>query len=260
MRQLKTANLLGVQVHRVDRAEIIAYVQRRALGQDRGTVLYVNAHCLNVAQTDPEYREILNRANLVYPDGIGAVWASRALGGRRLQKSTGRDWIHPLCHLAASQGLKLFLLGGKPGIAEAARKKLCQRWPDLQIVGVCDGYFIGKSQTEVIADIARRAPHILLVGMGTPRQEKWIARHRDHIPVQVCWAVGALFDTLAAAEPTVPAWMDELALEWLWRLLIDPRGKWKRYLAGIPLFVARVLRQRFSSKDAEIAQISKELR
>jgi exopolysaccharide biosynthesis WecB/TagA/CpsF family protein len=101
------------------------------------------------------------------------------------------------------------------------------------------------SAEEVLVDIGRSNPQVVFVGMGAPLQEKWIAAHREEINAPVCWAVGALFDFVAGVEYRVPAWMNRLALEWLWRFLIDPSGKWKRTLVGNPVFVARVLRQKF---------------
>ena len=105
---------------------------------------------------------------------------------------------------------------------------------------------MGINESQIIQDIDLKKPHILLVGMGVPRQEKWIADVRDRVSPRIYWAVGALFDYVAGEETPVPAWMDALALEWLWRLLIDPRGKWRRYLVGIPKFLWRLLHQRLN--------------
>ena len=237
-------NIFNVRVDCVSRSKLLALVMAWA-GQGRPrTVLYVNAHCLNVSFTDPDHREILNQADLVYSDGIGVVWASRLLGGCRLQKITGRDWIARFSQIAAEQEMRIYILAGRPGVAGKAAANLSRRWPALQIVGAQDGFFLEQDERETLADIAAARPHVLLVGMNTPRQEKWIARHRAQIPAPVCWAVGALFDYVAGAEPPVPTWMNALALEWLWRLLMDPAGKWRRYLLGNPVFVYRLLRQR----------------
>lgn len=203
-------------------------------------VSYVNAHCLNLAARDEAYRALLNSFDLVYSDGIGAVWAGRLLHGKRLHKVTGRDWIGPLCSLAEAQGLSLYILAGKPGVAQRSQQELMRRWPALRILGASDGYFAEKTEMQVLAEIVAAQPHLLLVGMGAPRQEQWIAHHRKNLGVKVCWAVGALFDYVVGLETPVPPWMQNLSLEWLWRLWQDPSGKWRRYLLGIPAFLVRI--------------------
>lgn len=210
----------------------------------RQTILYVNAHCLNLAYVNPHYRALLNNADLVYPDGIGVVWAARFLGGGRMEKATGADWIGPFCERAVARGWRIYMLAGKPGIARTAAAKLIQSYPGLNIVGACDGFFSEKTAQEVLQEIASVAPQVLFVGMGVPRQEAWIAAHCTALPVQVCWGVGALFDYVAGVERRAPRWMRSIALEWCWRLLVDPFGKWRRYIIGNPLFAYRVLREK----------------
>jgi N-acetylglucosaminyldiphosphoundecaprenol N-acetyl-beta-D-mannosaminyltransferase len=161
-----------------------------------------------------------------------------------LEKVTGREWIYDLCQLAADCDLRLYILAGAPGIAQQARDNLLLKWPDLQITGTSDGYFLERNNDQIIKDVNSSSPHILLVGMGSPQQEFWVSKHRTEINAPVCWSVGALFDYVAGVEPAVPSWLNAIGLEWLWRLLIDPIGKWKRYIIGNPLFVARVFLQK----------------
>lgn len=247
---LETVDVLGVPVACVATEHILHYVAESIDARQERTIAYVNAHCLNIASRDPRYRSILNQCDLIYPDGIGVVWAGWLLARGRMKKSTGADWIEQFCRLAAHQGWRIYILAGRPGIASRARERLVQRHPTLKIVGAYDGFFIEKSQHDVIRDIAHTTPHVLFVGMGTPIQEKWIAAYRHAMPVPVCWAIGALFDYVAGIEPRVPVWMNILALEWLWRLLVDPLGKWRRYIVGNPLFVARVLQQKLRQRGS----------
>ena len=125
------------------------------------------------------------------------------------------------------------------------QKNLVNQHPGLQIVGTHPGYLDDVNIPSLITKINRAKPDILLVGMGTPRQELWLTTYRDQIEAPVCWAVGALFDYVAGIEPAVPDWLNKLNLEWFWRMLIDPMGKWHRYLIGNPIFLYRILRQRF---------------
>jgi len=239
-----SVEVLGVRVHCVRVADLLQTVLEWSGHRLPRTILYVNAHCLNVAWGDREYHTLLNQADLVYPDGISVVWSGRLLAGCQMQKITGADWIYDFSRMAVEHDLRAYFLAGNPGVAHQARRNLLQRFPDLQVVGFSDGYFTERHEMEVFEEIDRLCPQVVFVGMGTPIQEKWLAAHRQQISAPVCWAVGAMFDFVAGIEPRVPPWMNRLYLEWLWRLMIDPRSKWRRYLFGNPLFVYRILRQK----------------
>ena len=243
-RTCETVNILGTPVHRIDKSCLLKTAVTWAGQGEPRTITYVNAHCLNLASADPAYRALLRQADLVYADGIGAVWASWFLGHRRLSKATGRDWIHDFCTLAVQEELKLFILAGAPGIALSATDHLLRLYPALRIAGCSDGFIQPGKEAQLLEKIERCAPQVLFVGMGAPLQEKWIASHRNQISAPVCWGVGALFDYLAGKETQTPSWMDRVGLEWLWRLGVDPMGKWRRYLLGIPVFMFRVWQQK----------------
>jgi N-acetylglucosaminyldiphosphoundecaprenol N-acetyl-beta-D-mannosaminyltransferase len=203
------------------------------------TILYVNVHCMNVRNRDPAYAEILERADLVYCDGTGVRLGAHLVGLHIPERMTGADLIDPLCAQAVRHGLTLFLLGGAPGSARAAAQLLRSRHRGLQIVGTSHGYDVGP---EITAAINQARPDILLVGMGTPKQEKWIDRHRSELHVPVVWAVGALFDFVSGRIPRGPGWMTHHGLEWLCRLMVEPRKLWRRYLIGNPQFLWRIMR------------------
>ncbi|HZS93316.1 MAG TPA: WecB/TagA/CpsF family glycosyltransferase [Chloroflexota bacterium] len=194
---------------------------------------------MNVAYADRQYRDILNGADLVYCDGTGVRLGARIAGLTLPERMTGADWIDDLAGLAVRDGLSLFLLGGVPGSARDAAAVLTHRYPGLTVAGTADGYHL---DSESIAAINAARPDVLLVGMGTPRQERWIAEHRVAIEVPVVWAVGALFDFVSGRIPRGPAWMTEHGLEWLCRLAAEPGKLWRRYLIGNPHFLWRVLR------------------
>lgn len=242
--KLNTVDILGIQVACVDLDGLLSQVFEWTSGADRRRVCYVNAHVINQACEDNALHRALRTADLVYADGISVVWASRILGGCRLHKMTGADWIDDYCQFAERKGIRTYILAGKPGIARAARENLQNKYPSLKIVGVSDGYFYEHNEGELFDKINQAKPHVLFVGMGTPAQEIWIDDHRADIEAPLCWAVGALFDYVAQVEPRVPGWMNALALEWLWRLIVDPAGKWQRYLLGNPRFVYRVIKER----------------
>ena len=245
---IAAADILGVRVHCLDTRRLMEIVRLWSGEEQRRTLYYAHSKSINEAYRDASFRAQLNSADLTYSDGISVVWAGKFLSGLPFRKTTGADWIYDYARLAAQQGIRTYFLGSRPGIARQAAEILKEMHPGLPIVGACDGFFQEKSEADVLLDIARTHPQVVFVGMGAPLQEKWIAAHRDEIQAPVCWAVGALFDFVTGAEYRVPAWMNKLALEWLWRFLIDPVGKWKRTLIGNPLFVLRVLRQKFLSR------------
>jgi N-acetylglucosaminyldiphosphoundecaprenol N-acetyl-beta-D-mannosaminyltransferase len=215
----QAVEILGVRVFEIDQRDLIEQVLAWVRQGERRTLTYANAHCLNLAVEDASYRELLNRTDLVYVDGIGAVWAGRLLGFRGLRKVTGRNWIAELCRRGEEEKLRIYLLGGRPGVAEQASLVLGQRYPRLQLCGAADGFFQAKPEAKVLAEI------------------------KAQIPTEICWSAGALFDYLAGWEKPVPKWLERIGLEWAWRLKEDPKGKWRRYALGIPRFVGRVIGQ-----------------
>lgn len=242
----KAVNILGVDVNTINKRELLELVRIWAGENKPRSISYVNAHCINVAYKDSEYREALKKMDLVYADGMGVVMAGRFLYGSYIKKITGRDWIDNFCKLAVNQHLRVYILAGKPGILSLAIERMRKEYPELDIAGFNDGFFTRKSENEVLYEIKSTRPHIVFIGMGIPQQEKWVGENRGKIIAPVCWNVGALFDYVAGLEPQVPGWMDKIALEWLWRLMMDPSGKWKRYLVGNPLFILRILYQKLS--------------
>ncbi len=242
--EFPTADILGVRVNCLDAACLMDMVCSWSREDQQRTIFYAHSKSINTAYKDASFRRLLNSSDLTYSDGISVVWAGRFLTGQPFCKVTGADWIYQYAAMAAHSSIRTYFLGSRPGIARKAAGVLQGSYPGLPIVGVCDGFFQEKSEAEVLRDIAQTRPQVVFVGMGAPLQESWIAAHRSEIKAPVCWAVGALFDFVTGDEYRVPAWMNRLALEWLWRFLIDPLGKWQRTLIGNPLFALRVIRQK----------------
>jgi N-acetylglucosaminyldiphosphoundecaprenol N-acetyl-beta-D-mannosaminyltransferase len=208
-------------------------------------VMYVNAHVLNRSQEDPALRRALECADLVYCDGYGVRLAAKALDVQTPHRMTGADWIWGLATLCEEARHSIYLLGGDPGVAREAAARLHSLYPRLSVVGSHHGYFeIGSPHdARVIEDINGRRPDIVLVGMGTPKQELWVERHSTDIDTDVLWTVGALFDYVSGRIPRAPSWLADNGLEWIFRLAIEPQRMWRRYLLGNPVFISRVLTQ-----------------
>jgi N-acetylglucosaminyldiphosphoundecaprenol N-acetyl-beta-D-mannosaminyltransferase len=208
-------------------------------------VMYVNAHVLNQSQENADLRQALASADLVYCDGYGVRLAARALEMAIPHRMTGADWIWGLAALCQSSGQSIYLLGSEPGVAARAARRLRRWYPQLSVVGAHHGYFdLDSAHAErVVEDINARRPNIVLVGMGTPKQEVWLERQAERIDADVLWTVGALFDYVSGRVPRAPKWLADNGLEWIFRLAIEPQRMWRRYLLGNPVFLARVIGQ-----------------
>jgi N-acetylglucosaminyldiphosphoundecaprenol N-acetyl-beta-D-mannosaminyltransferase len=237
--QRSRVDILGCLVDRVTMHEALTRIEGfLAQGAPR-QVITLNAEIIVAAQTQPALREVINRADLVTPDGAGVVWAARQLGKGVPERVTGIDLTQALAHRAAQRGWSLFLLGARPGVAEKAARKLQSRYPGLRVKGVRHGYFQASEEAEVVAAVAAADPDIVLVALGAPRQEFWIHRHLQELRAPVCIGVGGSLDVIAGEVPRAPAFMIRHNLEWLYRLWREP-SRWKRQKA-LPVFVVRVL-------------------
>jgi N-acetylglucosaminyldiphosphoundecaprenol N-acetyl-beta-D-mannosaminyltransferase len=243
-------NVLGVGVDPLRVEDLHAEIGRLVRGSKRALVLNANANCLNLCHEDPALRDFLNGAEIVLCDGAGVMLAARILGGRIPERITYADWAWQLAAFAAAQGFSLYFLGARPGVAEAAARRLRQRYPALKIAGAHHGYFdhsVGSPENEaVLQEINASSPDILLIGLGMPLQEYWLMENRHNLNAGVVLTGGAVFDYVSGRLRRGPRLLTESGFEWLARLLIEPRRLWRRYIVGNPLFLLRVLKQRLS--------------
>lgn len=208
----------------------------------RQRVVFVNAHCVNVAVADDSMRRALRGADLIYADGVGMAMAARLQGRQLKHNVNGTDLFPCLCRHAAHAGVPIALLGAEPGVAEVCAAAARREHPGLQVVWCHHGYFDPRDSASVIAELNRSGAGVLLVAMGVPRQERWIMEHADEIEVPVVMGVGGLFDFVSGRVPRAPKAVRQLRLEWLFRLSVEPRRLFGRYVLGNPLFLARALR------------------
>jgi N-acetylglucosaminyldiphosphoundecaprenol N-acetyl-beta-D-mannosaminyltransferase len=247
-KHLLTVNVLGVKVASITIEELHHRLYDYVKQDQRALILYANAHALNLTSTHHWLRDFFNRAELVFCDGAGVIFAAKLLGRTIPARITYADWMWQLAQFAAEHSLSLFLLGSKPGIAQKAATRLMERFPGLQIVGTHHGYFdksVGSADNEaVIQQINVVKPNILIVGFGMPLQEHWLLENRARIDANVVLTGGAVFDYISGELRRGPKWMTENGMEWLARMLVEPRRLWKRYVIGNPLFLWRVCKQR----------------
>ena len=243
---IPATEIFGVGVHTGAPAEMLRRIVGFAERGERRRVSYVNAHVLNQSQRDPELRRALRACDLVYCDGYGVRLAARLIGLEVPHRMTGADWIWGVAALCQDAGRSIYLLGSDPGASADAAETLRRWYPRLEVTGTHHGYFgLGSPHSErVLEHIAENRPDILLVGMGTPQQELWVERNWDRIEASVVWNVGALFDYVAGRVPRAPHWLSDNGLEWIFRLAVEPRRMWRRYLLGNPAFLYRVMDER----------------
>lgn len=215
---------------------------------DRARVVhFVHPHALNLACVDEELRAHLARADLVLPDGVGLRLAALILGLGLRDNLNGTDLLPLICRRAAASGRPLVLIGAAPGVAHDAAERLRRDFPGLSIPLVAHG-FLGPAEVEALtAQLDQLTDPLVLVAMGSPRQEAWIWRHLASRPRLTALSVGGLLDFVAGRVPRAPWLWRELGLEWLFRLRQEPARLARRYLVGNPLFVLRALRQRLCS-------------
>jgi N-acetylglucosaminyldiphosphoundecaprenol N-acetyl-beta-D-mannosaminyltransferase len=245
---MESIDLLGVRVCTLSVESLVTFVTRTILAGGKARVVYLNVHAINLAQELAWFRDFCNSSDVAYCDGFGVKWGARLLGLRILFRYTPPDWITLLAAECARQRFSLYLLGARPGVAEKVADLLKQQFPDLSIAGTQHGYFdqspCSADGEAVVQAINATRPDILLVGLGMPLQERWLMENWDRLEIKVAFPVGALFDYLIGEVPRAPHWMTDHGLEWLGRLIVEPRRLWRRYLLGNPRFLWLVLKQR----------------
>lgn len=234
--QVQRARVLGLPVDLIDEATAVRRLLRLAQARESLVqVVTLNAEMVMRAQADPELADAIGRAGLVIPDGAGIVWALRRQG-HRLQRLPGIDLILRLFDRAAQ--LRCFFLGSDSSVVLAAARNVQHRHRGVQVVGTHHGYFAPEDEASVIERIRAASPQVLLVALGVPRQEKWIARHQRALEVPVCIGVGGTLDVLAGRVRRAPAMLRRVHLEWLYRLYREP-WRWRR-MQDLPRFVRAV--------------------
>jgi N-acetylglucosaminyldiphosphoundecaprenol N-acetyl-beta-D-mannosaminyltransferase len=237
--------LQGIPVDALTLPELLSTVERWVEDRERRTVAYVNVHVLNVAAGDAELTAFLQGVDLCYADGKGVVLGAKLVGRELPGRMTGADWIEDLAEMAVEHGWRLGWVGGEYGVTAAAARVLAARHPGLQVVEAPHGYFprSGPGHDALIARLNDARLDMLLVGMGTPIQERWVAAARAQLEVPVVWCLGATADFISGKVSRGPELLYKNQ-EWLARLVTDPRRLWKRYLVGNPRFLARMIRER----------------
>jgi alpha-1,3-mannosyltransferase len=238
----KVRAILDVPVGVTTVPEAVALLDDRVEDATPSTVIFANAHTLNQAMSSGPTLAALRRS-IVFNDGIGVDIASRLLFGKSFPENmNGTDFV-PNYLKHTRHRLRIFLLGGVPGIAERAAEHLSRVAPQHEVVGCGHGYLSAGGTADIVERIRQAQADLLLVAMGDPKQELWLTEHLAKTGCRLGIGVGALFDFMAGTVPRAPAWVQSMRLEWLYRMIQEPRRLWRRYLVGMPMFLLRVGKQ-----------------
>ena len=255
--------VLGVRTHAVQLEQVVDRMREWIRKRDGcHSIAATGMHGVVEAQHDASFKDVLNARDLVVPDGMPLVWLGRHKGHPLRRRVYGPDLLLAFCEQSAGQGYSHFFCGGEPGVAERLAESLKTRFPGLYVVGTYSPPFrplTAAEDEEIVALIGRAAPDVLWVGLGTPKQERWMHSNKDKLDVPVMVGVGAAFDMLSGRRIQAPPWMREHGLEWFFRLIQEPRRLWRRYLLYGAQFIAYLVLEslRLKNFDASGSNVPK---
>jgi N-acetylglucosaminyldiphosphoundecaprenol N-acetyl-beta-D-mannosaminyltransferase len=237
-------DILGVGVSTINLDDAVTTIERWIGERGRNYVCITGVHGVMESRRDERLRRIHNEAGMVTPDGMPLVWLSRRFGNRRTDRVYGPDLMRKMTAVSARRGYRQFYYGGAEGVADKLRRVLVNAHPGLEVAGALCPPFreLTPDEDQAVVDAINAArPDIVWVGLSTPKQEFWMARHLGRIEAPVIVGVGAAFDFLAGTKRQAPRWMQRHGLEWLFRLLAEPRRLWRRYAYIVPGFAILAL-------------------
>ena len=240
---MNRAEILNVPVDPFTMVGAVAYLENFLQRKEQALVVTANAEIIMEAGKQPDYLQLIRSAQLVTPDGAGAVWAGRHLGYKIPERVAGYDLFHRLLDKAAEKHIKVFFFGGKPGVAEQAAQAAVKLYPELEVAGCRNGYFKETDEPEIVDKINRSGAEILFTALGAPKQEFWLHRHRGVLKANILMGIGGSFDVLSGNSKRAPLWMQRASLEWLYRLCSQPY-RFGRIVGTLPPFVIKVLLSR----------------
>jgi N-acetylglucosaminyldiphosphoundecaprenol N-acetyl-beta-D-mannosaminyltransferase len=248
-------NVLGVNVSAIDMDLALGAIEEWIECGDHQYICVTGVHGVMESQRDESLRAIHNNAGLVTPDGMPLVWLSRLRGAKHVERVYGPDLMLACCELSIRHGWRHFIFGGTPGVPELLSDQLQRRYPGLKIVGTFSPPFrplTDREDEEVVRLINEAGPDIVWVGLSTPKQERWMAAHLNRLRASVLLGVGAAFDFHAGLKRQAPRWMRRIGMEWCFRLAMEPRRLWRRYLTNNPGFLWNLIRQAFRTSAGRL--------
>lgn len=217
----KHENILGVDVTCIEYEELKKQVTMDIKNDKKSSIVAINPEKILKARKDSELKELLNSSTYKIPDGVGVIYASKIKKGNIKKRITGIDSMEMICALSAEKGYKIFMYGAKEETISLAKKKLEEKFPKINIVGTINGY--EKNNQKIIKAINDSQAQIVFVALGSPKQEYWIRNNKDKVCANIFQGVGGSFDVFSGNIKRAPEWMQKIGLEWLYRLLKEPK-------------------------------------
>jgi N-acetylglucosaminyldiphosphoundecaprenol N-acetyl-beta-D-mannosaminyltransferase len=249
--EINRINILGVGVDAIDMETALKSIQRLITEQRSGYITVIPAHTVIDCQDNPTLRKVVNASHLATPDGMSVVWLMNLQGHKQVERVYGPDLFLAACQFGLRHGWRHTFYGGEEGVGSELSKKLCEKWPELEVVGAYSPPFrplTEEESEEVVTEINASRADIVWVGLGSPKQELWMAEHLGRINAPVMIGVGAAFDFLSGVKSQAPVWIQRSGLEWLFRLATEPKRLWPRY-RKYPKFVMLVLLQLLNMRE-----------
>jgi len=234
----------GVSFCKIDDPELLTVIERSVASRRSICVAHPNVHHINVARKNDEFRAVLARFDYLVPDGIGVYLAAKflyGLNGGFSQRQNGTDFYSDFLERANENHWKVFFLGDRAEVLESLKESIGRQYPGIVIAGTHNGFFPIEDPS-VAEEIRKSVADVLMIGRGVPRQELWLQRYKDSIDVSACLVVGGGISFMAGAKRRAPSWMRVVGLEWLYRMNLEPKRLWSRYLFGIPSFFIYVIK------------------
>ncbi len=237
---IEHVEILNVPIAAVNMDAAVGSIEAALESGQRNYITVTSVHGIIESQDDPELLAIHQRAYMCLPDGMPTVWIGRLHGHRRMSRVNGPELMLEVLGRSAGRGYRHFFVGGKDGVAELLKKKMVEKFPGLKVVGTYCPPFREMRQeelAELLGRIESARPDIIWVGLSTPKQERWMHGYLDLFPARLMIGVGAAFDFNSGLLKTAPGWMKASGLEWLFRLIVEPRRLWRRYFHIVPRFI-----------------------
>jgi N-acetylglucosaminyldiphosphoundecaprenol N-acetyl-beta-D-mannosaminyltransferase len=240
LKKAKYLPLFGLNIKNTSMKEAVDWIANTGTQQIKTQVgFFINVNSINLSISDPKFFNQLSQANALFADGSGMRLAAKKAGFLLNGNNNGTDMLPHLCKSCIAKNQSLYFFGAQPGIAEKAAKALRGQFPGLKIAGTEHGYNDKKTTEQIIESINNSGCDVLLVAMGSPVQEQWLLEHQNKLHCKTALAVGGLFDFYSGNISRSPMWLREVGMEWVWRLMQEPRNKFNRYVIGNPLFLYR---------------------
>lgn len=214
-------NILGVDVSVTTYEKLKEHVEKDIKNNNKSFIVAINPEKILKARKDEKLKNLLNKATYQIPDGVGVIYASKLKKGKIKSRITGIDSMEMLCSLSNEKGYKIFMYGAKEEVISKAKEKLEEKYPNIKIVGTINGY--EKDNKKIIDKINKSKADIIFVALGSPKQELWITENMDKLCVKVYQGVGGSFDVFSGNIKRAPIWMQNVGLEWFYRLLKEPK-------------------------------------